>query len=116
MSMQVGAAKVRVYMDYAAASPVDPRVMETMMPYFSDKFGNPSSLHTSGREPRKALEEARTKVASLFNAKRKEEIVFTSNGTEASNLGIKGVAMRMKAEGNHIVTSSIEHISILNIM
>jgi cysteine desulfurase len=116
MSMQAGAAKVRVYMDYAAACPVDPRVLETMMPYFSGKFGNPSSLHSYGREPRKALEEARTKVASLFNAKRKEEIVFTSNGTESSNIGIKGVAMRMKDEGKHIVTSSIEHISVLNIM
>ncbi len=103
-------------MDYAAACPVDPRVMEAMMPFFADKFGNPSSLHSSGREPRKALEEARTKVASLFNSKRKEEIVFTSNGTEASNIGIKGVAMRMKGEGNHIITSAIEHISVLNIM
>jgi cysteine desulfurase len=116
MSMQVGAAKRRVYMDYAAACPVDPRVMETMMPYFADKFGNPSSLHAYGREPRKALEEARSRVASLINTKRKEEIIFTSNGTEASNLGIKGVAMRMKSEGKHIVTSSIEHISVLNIM
>ncbi len=114
--MQVGAAKRRVYMDYAAACPVDPRVMETMAPYFADKFGNPSSLHSYGREPRRALEEARARVASLFNTKRKEEIVFTSNGTEASNIGIKGVAMRMKSEGKHIVTSSIEHISVLNIM
>ena len=116
MSMQSGPARRRVYMDYAAACPVDPRVLETMMPYFSDKFGNPSSLHNFGREPRKAMDEARTRVASLFNAKRKEEIVFTSSGTEASNIGIKGVAMRMKGEGNHIVTSSIEHISVLNIM
>jgi cysteine desulfurase len=116
MSMQSGPARRRVYMDYAAACPVDPRVLETMMPYFSDKFGNPSSLHNYGREPRKAMDEARTRVASLFNAKRKEEIVFTSSGTEASNIGIKGVAMRMKGEGNHIVTSSIEHISVLNIM
>lgn len=116
MSMQMSGAKRRVYMDYAAACPVDPRVLETMMPYFSDKFGNPSSLHSFGREPRKALEDARAKVASLFNAKRKEEIIFTSNGTESSNIGIKGVAMRMKGEGMHIVTSSIEHISVLNIM
>ena len=114
--MQMSGAKRRVYMDYAAACPVDPRVLETMMPYFSDKFGNPSSLHSFGREPRKALEDARAKVASLFNAKRKEEIIFTSNGTESSNIGIKGVAMRMKGEGMHIVTSSIEHISVLNIM
>ena len=84
MSMQPSGAKRRVYADYAAASPVDERVLATMMPYFTEKFGNPSSLHTSGREPRKAIEEARTKVASLFNAKRKEEIVFTSGGTEAA--------------------------------
>jgi cysteine desulfurase len=116
MSSQFSGAKRRIYMDYAAACPVDPRVLEAMMPYFADKFGNPSSLHSFGREPRKALEEARSKVASLFNAKRKEEIVFTSNGTESSNIGIKGVAMRMKNEGKHVVTSSIEHISVLNIM
>lgn len=116
MSMQPSGAKRRVYADYAAASPVDERVLATMMPYYTEKFGNPSSLHSSGREPRKAIEEARTKVASLFNAKRKEEIVFTSGGTEASNIGIKGVAMRMRPEGNHIITSAIEHISVLNIM
>ena len=116
MSMQASGAKRRVYADYAAASPVDERVLAGMMPYFVDKFGNPSSLHTAGREPRKAIEEARTKVASLFSAKRKDEIVFTSGGTEASNIGIKGVAMRMRGEGNHIVTSAIEHISVLNIM
>ena len=116
MSSQLSGAKKRVYMDYGAASPVDERALAAMMPYFSDRFGNPSSLHAAGREPKKALEDARAKVASLFNAKRKEEIIFTSSGTEASNIGIKGVAMRMRGEGNHIVTSSIEHISVLNIM
>ena len=116
MSSQVGGAKKRIYMDHAAACPVDSRVLAAMMPYYAEKFGNPSSLHAAGREPRKALEEARQKVANLVNAKRKEEIVFTSGATEASNLGIKGVAMRMKGEGNHIVTSAIEHISVLNIM
>jgi cysteine desulfurase len=116
MSFQTSGAKRRVYMDYSAASPVDERILEAMMPFFSDKFGNPSSLHNAGREPRKALEDARIKVGALVNAKRKEEIIFTSNGTEASNIGIKGVAMRMKGEGMHIVTSAIEHISVLNIM
>jgi cysteine desulfurase len=116
MLSQASGAKKRVYMDYAAASPVDERVAAAMMPYFSDKFGNPSSLHNAGREPKKALEDARAKVAALFNARRKEEIVFTSGGTEASNIGIKGVAMRLRPEGNHIVTSAIEHISVLNIM
>ena len=114
-SAAIGANK-RVYMDYAAATPVDARVLQAMLPFFSEKFGNPSSLHNAGREPKKVLDEARVKVAGLLNAKRKEEIIFTSGGTESSNMGIKGVAMRMKTEGKHIVTSAMEHISILNIM
>jgi cysteine desulfurase len=116
MADPTGGARKRIYMDYAAACPVDERVLNAMTPFFRDKFGNPSSLHTDGREPRKALEAARMNVATLVNAKRKEEVIFTSGGTEASNIGIKGVAARMKSEGNHIVTSSIEHISVLNIM
>jgi cysteine desulfurase len=108
--------KPRVYMDHAAAAPVDPRVLDRMMPYFSERFGNPSSIHSSGREPKKAIEDARASVARLVNAKRKEEVVFTSGATEANNIGIKGVASRMRSEGNHIVTSTIEHISVLNIM
>jgi cysteine desulfurase len=116
MSYQASGAKKRIYMDYSAATPVDERVLAAMMPYYTEKFGNPSSLHNAGREPRKAMEEARSKVASLFNAKRKEEIIFTSNGTESNNIGIKGVAMRMKGDGKHIITSAIEHISVLNIM
>ena len=115
MSSAVSPGK-RIYMDYAAATPVDERVLAAMTPYYTGNFGNPSSLHNAGREPRKALEEARAKVAALFNAKRKEEIIFTSGGTESSNIGIKGVAMRMKSEGTHVVTSAIEHISVLNIM
>jgi cysteine desulfurase len=109
-------AKRRVYMDHAAASPVDSRVLDAMMPFFSEDFGNPASLHGSGRSPKKAVEEARQKVADLINAKRKEEIVFTGGATEANNLGIRGLAMRMKGEGKHVVTSAIEHISVLNIM
>jgi cysteine desulfurase len=116
MSYQASGAKKRIYMDYSAATPIDERVLAAMMPYYTEKFGNPSSLHNAGREPRKAMEEARSKVASLFNAKRKEEIIFTSNGTESNNIGIKGVAMRMKGDGKHIITSAIEHISVLNIM
>ncbi len=105
----------RVYMDHAAASPVDGRVLEAMMPYFSDLYGNPSSLHNTGREPRKALEDAREKVAKLINAGRKEEVVFTSGGTEANNMAIKGAAIRARRKGMHVVTSTIEHISVLNI-
>ncbi len=111
-----GSLGKRIYMDYAAACPVDDRVLAAMAPYFQEKFGNPSSLHSAGRDPRKALAEAHEKVAGLINAKRKEEIVLTSGATEASNLGIKGVALRMRSEGKHVVTSAIEHISILNIM
>jgi cysteine desulfurase len=106
----------RVYMDYGAASPVDPRAVDAMLPFFTDSFGNPSSLHSSGREPKRAVDDARAKVAALLNAGKREEVVFTSGGTEASNLGIKGVAMRLRNEGDHIVTSAIEHISVLNIM
>lgn len=116
MSSQSAAQKRRVYMDYASACPVDARALEAMMPYFREKFGNPSSLHSSGREPRRAVEEARTKVAALFNAKRKEEVIFTSNGTESNNIAIKGVAMRLRNEGRHIVTTAMEHISVLNVM
>jgi cysteine desulfurase len=104
----------RVYMDYAAGMPVDPRVLEAMMPYFSQQYGNPSSLHSWGNEARKAMEDARAKVVALVEAKRSEEIFFTSGGTESNNLAIKGVAYRNKDRGNHIVTSAIEHMSVMN--
>jgi cysteine desulfurase len=103
-------------MDHSAASPVDERVLQEMMPYFSSVYGNPSSLHNAGREPRKAVDAAREKVARLVNAGRKEEILFTSGGTEGNNLAIKGAAMRARKKGVHVVASTIEHISVLNIM
>jgi cysteine desulfurase len=103
-------------MDHSAASPVDERVLREMMPYFSSVYGNPSSLHNAGREPRKAVDAAREKVARLVNAGRKEEILFTSGGTEGNNLAIKGAAMRARKKGVHVVASTIEHISVLNIM
>jgi cysteine desulfurase len=104
----------KVYMDYAAATPLDPQVIDAMLPYFRDKFGNPSSLHSTGSEPRKALNEAREKVAKLVAAKS-TEIYFTSGGTESNNLAIKGVAYRNRDKGDHIITTGIEHISIVNI-
>jgi cysteine desulfurase len=104
----------RVYMDYAAASPVDPQVIDAMTPYYRDKFGNSSSLHSKGAEPRRAIMEAREKVAELVGAKS-SEIYFTSGGTESNNLAIKGVAYRNREKGNHIITTSIEHISNINI-
>jgi len=104
----------RVYMDHSAGMPVDPRVLEAMVPYFNQKFGNPSSLHSWGNEARKAMEDARAKIVGLVGAKKSEEIFFTSGGTESNNLAIKGVAYRNKDRGNHVVTTAIEHMSVMN--
>ncbi|MGQ9565047.1 MAG: cysteine desulfurase family protein [Candidatus Bathyarchaeales archaeon] len=101
-------------MDHTAGMPVDPRVVEAMLPYMNTYFGNPSSLHSFGQEPRKALEEARVKVAELINAEKKESIIFTSGATESNNMAIKGYANRNKSRGTHIIASSIEHMSVLN--
>jgi len=102
-------------MDHAAGKPVDERVLEAMMPYFTEKYGNPSSVHSFGNEARKTIDEARSRVADLIKAERINEIIFTSGGTESNNLAIEGVAYRNKAKGNHIITSSIEHMSVMNI-
>jgi cysteine desulfurase len=104
----------RVYMDHAAGKPVDPRVVEAMLPHMKTFYGNPSSLHQFGQEARKALEDARTKIAELINAERKESIIFTSGATESNNMAIKGVANRNKDRGTCIITSSIEHMSVVN--
>jgi len=104
----------RVYMDYAAAMPTDPRVLEAMKPYFTEYYGNPSSLHSVGRDAKNALEESRTRVARLVGAEKPEEIIFTSGGTESNNLALKGVAYRNRSKGNHIITTTIEHMSVLN--
>ncbi len=116
MTVKEEGRQKRIYMDYAAGAPVDERALEAMMPYFTDVFGNPASIHMSGREPRKAVDEARERVAKLVNAGRKEEIVFTSGGTEGNNLALKGAAWRARKKGKHIVTSAMEHITIINIM
>jgi len=104
----------RIYMDHTAGMPVDPRVVEVMMPYFSQKYGNPSSIHSWGTKTRKAMEDARAKIVALVGAKRSEQMFFTSGGTESNNLAIKGVAYRNKDRGNHIVTTAIEHMSVIN--
>jgi cysteine desulfurase len=101
-------------MDHAAGMPVDARVLEAMLPYMKSLCGNPSSVHSFGREARQALEEARTKVAESINAESKESIFFTSGATESNNTAIKGVARRSRDHGRHIITSSIEHMSVLN--
>jgi cysteine desulfurase len=103
-----------VYADYQSAKPVDPRVVRTMLPYLTEKFGNAASLHGVGDIATAALEEARGKVASLFGAEPRE-IVFTSGATESSNLGIIGYALRNRRKGDHVIISEAEHISILNI-
>lgn len=104
----------RIYMDHAAGRSVDPRVIEAMLPYMKSLCGNPSSVHSFGQEARQAIDETRTKVAELINAERKESIIFTSGATESNNMAIKGVAYRNKDRGTHIITSSIEHMSVLN--
>lgn len=102
----------RIYFDYAATTPMDPAVVEAMRPYFCEKFGNPSSIHSFGREAKKAIEDARSQVASSLGAKE-EEIIFTSGGTESDNFALFGILWANAAKGNHIVTSVIEHHAIL---
>jgi len=104
--------KRRIYLDYAATTPVRPEVVEAMLPYYTDFWGNPSSIYACGQEARKGLEEARGKIAALIGA-REEEIVFTSGGTEADNNAIEGVCFANENKGNHIITTSIEHHAVL---
>lgn len=100
-----------VYFDHAATTPVHPDVLQAMLPYFGENFGNASSLHFMGQEAAKAVEQAREKVAQLINCDSKE-IIFTGSGTEADNFALKGIAEKLKVRGNHIITSSIEHHAI----
>lgn len=101
----------RVYLDYAATSPCDPEVLEAMRPFFFEKPGNASSLHSFGQEAKKGIEDSREILASFIGAKS-EEIVFTSGGTESNNNVIFGIAEALKNKGNHIITSAIEHHAI----
>jgi cysteine desulfurase len=104
----------RVYLDNSATTPVDPRVVEALMPYLSEKFGNPSSVHFYGQQARAAVDRARREVAALVGA-RPNEVVFLSGGTEANNLAIRGIAEQNADRGRHIITSSIEHSSVRGI-
>jgi len=99
-------------MDYAATTPVDPRVVKAMLPYLSKKFGNTMSLHSFGQEAKQALEESREVVANLMGAKP-NEIIFTSSATESNNLALKGIAFANKEKGRHIIISQIEHPCIM---
>jgi len=103
------------YLDYQSAKPVDERVLKEMLPYFNEKFGNPSSLHLYGYNATNTLEEARKKIADFINAPSPDNIIFKSGAKESNNLAIIGAAMRRKNQGNHIIISEIEHISIHNI-
>lgn len=103
----------RVYMDHNATTPVHPEVLEAMMPFFRDQFGNASSIHWAGREVKKYLDEAREKVAALLHASP-EEVIFTGCGTESDNMAIKGVALALREKGRHIITTQVEHHAVLH--
>jgi len=102
----------KIYLDHNATTPLHPEVLEAMLPYFKEKFGNASSIHGFGREAKVALEDAREKVAEIIGVSS-SEIFFTSGGTEADNLAVKGTAFANRKKGKHIVTSKIEHHAIL---
>jgi cysteine desulfurase len=103
----------RVYMDHAATTPTDIEVVKEMEPYFTQKYGNPNSIHSFGQEVRDAVEEVRKKIAHLIGAGL-SEIIFTSGGTESDNYAIKGIAWANQKKGNHIITSKIEHHAVLH--
>lgn len=103
----------RVYFDHIASTPVHPQVMEAMLPYLKEFYGNPQSLHSFGQETASAIEEAREKVAQLIEADT-EEVFFTSNGTESNNFAIKGMTLAQRTKGKHIVVSAVEHQSVLH--
>ena len=102
----------RIYLDHSATTPVDLEVATLMMTYYTEKYGNPSSVHSFGREAKQALEEARTQVAELIGA-TPQEVIFTSGGTEADNLAIIGSVETLRKKGNHIITTAIEHHAVL---
>ena len=103
----------KAYLDNAATTPISPEVLEAMLPYLREAYGNPQSLHEWGDEAREAIEEARRQVAALIGA-RSEEIIFTGSGSEANNFAIKGLAQAQQPKGKHVVISAIEHFSVLH--
>lgn len=113
-NLQVRENMKRMYMDHAATTPMRPEVVEAMLPFLRERFGNPSTLYSYGQEAKKAIDGAREKIAQVMNA-NSSEIVFTSGGTESDNFAISGVAWANQKRGNHIITSSIEHHAVLNI-
>ena len=103
----------RIYLDNAATTAVAPEVLEVMLPYFTECFGNPSSIHSTGRDARRAIDAARKQVAAAINC-QPNEVYFTAGGSESDNWAIKGAALARKNKGNHIITSSIEHHAVLH--
>ena len=103
----------KIYLDHIAGTPLHPAVLEAMLPYLKDNYGNPQSLHSLGQEASQAIEEAREKVAQLIHA-GSSEILFTSSGSEANNFALKGLAYAQQNRGKHIIISSIEHQSVLH--
>ena len=103
----------KVYMDYAATTYVKREVLEEMMPYFTEKFGNPSSFYSISRETKIALDKARNRIAKALNCLQ-SEVYFTAGGSEADNWAIKGIATANKEKGNHIITTKIEHHAVLH--
>ncbi|KXG74048.1 cysteine desulfurase NifS [Thermotalea metallivorans] len=103
----------RIYLDYSATTPMKQEVLEEMLPYFTERFGNPSSIHSFGREAKQAIDQARSRLAKAIGAKQ-DEIYFTGGGSEADNWAIKGVAYANRDKGNHIITTKIEHHAVLH--
>lgn len=103
-----------IYFDHAATTRPDPRVVQAMIPYLGEKFGNPSSLHDVGTEAREAIEKARSQVAALIGAAKPDEIYFTASGAEADNFALKGIALANRERGNHIIISAIEHHAVMH--
>lgn len=105
----------KVYLDHSATTAVDESVLAAMLPFFRGSFGNPNSLHAWGREVRKAVDEAREKVAALIGA-QPQEVLFTGGGSEADNLAVKGTAWARRDRGRHLITSAVEHHAVLDTM
>ncbi|MFA5779566.1 MAG: cysteine desulfurase NifS [Elusimicrobiota bacterium] len=103
----------KIYLDYNATTPIHPEVLDAMLPYFKNFYGNPSSVHSFGQKTRNAVEDAREKIAKFLGAENPSEIVFTSCGTESNNFAIKGIAFANKDKNCHIITSAIEHHAVL---
>ena len=113
--MRIGGVslKQQIYLDHASTTPMRPEVLEAMLPFFREQYGNPSSIYQIGREARKALDSSRDLVAAMMGADA-QEIIFTAGGSEADNLAIKGAAFARRHRGNHIITSAIEHPAVLD--